>query len=135
MDFPVRPQDVVTMIIGPGPDGVGERLVRFFLGLADSPEGSTRLRAILGAAVVSEAGARMVREFVSRELLGRVAAQLTVDRPELRATLSASHLLGILLVRIVIRVEPLASASQDDVVAFVAPTIQRYLTGPDPTAA
>jgi AcrR family transcriptional regulator len=133
LDFPTRPQELVAAMLAGGPDGVGERLVRFFLGLADTPESSQRLRAILGAAVVSDAGARMVREFISRELLGRVAAALAVDRPELRATLSASHMVGILIVRMVIQVEPLASASPDEVVAFVAPTIQRYLTGEVPT--
>ena len=90
--------------------------------------------AILGAAVVNEAGARMIREFITRELLGRIATELAVDRPELRATLAASHLVGIAMVRIVIGVEPLASADPEEIVAIVAPTIQRYLTGEDPTA-
>ena len=115
----------------PGPEGVGERLVRTFLGIWDHPEGRTRIVAILGAAVVNEAGARMIREFITRELLGRIATELAVDRPELRATLAASHLVGIAMVRIVIGVEPLASADTEEIVAIVAPTIQRYLTGED----
>jgi AcrR family transcriptional regulator len=134
LDFPVRPQDIVDAILLPGPDGVGERLVRMFLGIWDSPEGRPRIRAILGAAVVNEAGARMIREFITRELLGRVAERLAVDRPELRATLAASHLVGIAMTRIVIGVEPVASASVDEIAEFVAPTIQRYLTAPDPGA-
>jgi AcrR family transcriptional regulator len=134
LDFPARPQDFVAVILAGGPESVGERVVRFFLAVADSPEGRVRVRAILGAAVVSDAGARMVREFITRELLGRVAAEIAADKPELRATLSASHMLGIMMIRVIVGVEPLASASQDDIVAFVAPTIQRYLTGPDPTA-
>jgi len=135
LDFPVRPQDVVAAILGPGTDGVGERLTRFFLGVWDSPEGRTRILAILGAAAVNEAGARLIREFITRELLGRIATELAVDNPELRATLAASHLVGIAMVRIVIGVEPLASADVDEIVAIVAPTIQRYLTGEDPTSA
>ena len=134
LDFPVRPADMVNAVLGPGPDGVGERMVRVFLGIMDSPEGATRIRAVLGAAVVNQAGARMVREFITREILGRIVGQLAVDRPELRATLAASHLVGIALVRIVIGVEPLASADPEEIVAIVAPTIQRYLTGEDPTA-
>jgi AcrR family transcriptional regulator len=134
LDFPVRPQDFVAAVLSPGSEGVGERLVRTFLGIWDSPEGRTRIGAILGAAVVNEAGARMIREFITRELLGRIATELAVDRPELRATLAASHLVGIALVRIVIGVEPLASADPEEIVAIVAPTIQRYLTGEDPTA-
>ncbi len=134
MDFPARPQDIVDAVLAPGAEGVGERLTRTFLGIWDSPDGRSRIAAILGAAVVNEAGARMVREFITRELLGRVAAELTVDRPELRASLAASHMVGIAMIRIVIGVEPLASADADEIVAIVAPTIQRYLTGEEPTA-
>jgi AcrR family transcriptional regulator len=135
LDFPVRPQDVVDAILLPGPDGVGERLVRMFLGIWDTPEGRVRMRAIFGAVAVNEAGARMIREFITRELLGRLAERLAVDRPALRATLAASHLVGIAMARIVLQVEPLASASIDEIAEFVAPTIQRYLTGADPAVA
>lgn len=135
LDFPVRPGDLVEAILGPGPDGVGERMVRMFLGIMDSPEGGTRIRAVLGAAVVNEAGARMVREFITREILGRIVGRLATDRPELRANLAASHLVGIAMARIIVGVEPLASAPADEVVAFVAPTLQRYLTAEDPGAA
>jgi hypothetical protein len=53
----------------------------------------------------------------------------TADEVALRGNLMASQLVGLVLVRYVVRLEPLASASQDDVVRLVAPNIQRYLTG------
>jgi hypothetical protein len=46
-----------------------------------------------------------------------------------RASLVASQLFGLLVARLVLRLEPLASARADDVVAAVGPTVQRYLTG------
>ena len=46
----------------------------------------------------------------------------------LRATLAASQLVGLAMVRYVVRVEPLASADHDTIVAALAPTIERYLT-------
>jgi AcrR family transcriptional regulator len=128
LQFPVRPQVIVDAVIGPGPEGVGERLVRTFLGIWDTPEGRPRILAVLSAALVTDAGARMLRQFVARELLGRIAEGLEVDRPELRATLAASHLVGLAVLRVAIQVEPLASADVDELVEFVAPTIQRYLT-------
>jgi hypothetical protein len=76
----------------------------------------------------------MVREFITREVLGRIVGHLAVDRPELRATLAASHLVGLAMARIVVGVEPLASAPADEIVEFVAPAIQRYLTAEDPGA-
>jgi hypothetical protein len=79
----------------------------------------------------SEAAARMLREFVTRELLGRIAATLQVDRPELRAALAASHLVGIAMVRVLIKVEPLASLDVEELARTVGPVLQHYLTDPE----
>ena len=128
-DFPVRPQQLVQAILADGPEGVGERVVRVFLGVWHGPGGAERLRALLSAALVSDAGARMLREFVTRELLYRVAAGLDVPDPELRATLAAAQLIGIGVVGIVLGVEPLASADVEALVALAGPTLQRYLAG------
>jgi hypothetical protein len=40
--------------------------------------------------------------------------------------------MGLILMRYVLRVEPLASMPREQLVATYAPTIQRYLTGPLP---
>jgi hypothetical protein len=79
----------------------------------------------------SEAAARMLREFVTRELLGRIAAALDVDRGELRASLAASHLVGIAIARVVVKIEPLASLDADELAKIVGPVLQRYLTDPE----
>jgi hypothetical protein len=47
-----------------------------------------------------------------------------------RAGLAASQLLGLALCRYVLRIEPLASQDPDQLIADIAETIQRYLTGP-----
>jgi hypothetical protein len=38
-------------------------------------------------------------------------------------------MVGLMLTRYVIRLEPLASATEDEVIRLVAPNIQHYLTG------
>ena len=58
-----------------------------------------------------------------------VASALDVDRPELRASLAASHLVGIAVTRIILEIEPIASASLDEIAEIVSPTLQRYLAG------
>jgi len=52
-----------------------------------------------------------------------------VLRPSSRVGLAASQVIGVGIARYVLRLEPLASAKQDDVVAWIGPTVQRYLTG------
>jgi len=54
----------------------------------------------------------------------------TLDGPDarLRVELAMAHVVGVVLSRYVLRLEPLASADQEEVLAYLAPTLQRYLT-------
>ena len=77
-------------------------------------------------------GRQLVRDGFMRIVLGPVGAALGVDQPERRMSLVASQLMGIVIARYVVAVEPLASASHDELVAAYAPTLQRYLEMPLP---
>jgi Tetracyclin repressor-like, C-terminal domain len=68
----------------------------------------------------------MLRQFVTREILGRVASKLQLDQPRLRAGLAASHLLGVAFLRYVIKLEPIASMERDALALEVGPVIQHY---------
>ncbi|MFJ9111559.1 TetR family transcriptional regulator [Streptomyces sp. NPDC102283] len=122
-----EPALVVHTVLGGPPEGLGERLARFFLSVWEDPATRSPLLAILRSALTHEAAAKVLREFVLRRLLERIAAELDVPDATFRAELAASHMIGIAMLRYVIRAEPLASADPEDIVAMVAPTLQRYL--------
>src|SRR5260370_25719490 len=126
--FPVDPADFIPRLLAPGLDGLGDRLVRFFVETWDSPAGSPFL-GLIRSVVGNEDAADQLREFVTREVLGRLAHALELDQPQLRAALVASQLVGLAMLRYVVRVEPLASARADDVVALLRPTLPAYLAG------
>ncbi|MFF5345787.1 TetR family transcriptional regulator [Streptomyces althioticus] len=109
---------------------VGERMTRVIIGLWENPVTRTPLLAIVRSAVNNDTAAAVFRRLVASQLLRRIAGQL--DRPdaELRAELAAAQLVGIAMIRYVIRVEPLASADPEDLVRRVAPVVQGHLTGP-----
>jgi AcrR family transcriptional regulator len=131
LNFPARPAELVALVMSGPRATLGERLVGVFIGVWDSADGRERIVALLSGAVASEAAARMLREFVTRELLGRIAAALEMDRAELRASLAASHVVGLAMARIVLKIEPLASADPDELARIIGPTLQRYLTDPN----
>jgi AcrR family transcriptional regulator len=131
VDFPVDPAVLLPPLLEPGMEGLGERLVRFFLETWDSPAGRPLL-ALIRSAVASEDAATLLREFVSREVLGRLARALKVDEPRVRAGLAASALIGLAMTRYVVRLEPIASASADDIAAWLGPAVQRQLSEPLP---
>ncbi|MET8527092.1 TetR family transcriptional regulator [Micromonospora sp. NPDC005172] len=133
MNFPVDPAALLPAVLAGDQDAVGERLVRTFVGIWDSPAGSAGV-ALLRSAVSSEWTARLLREFVTTQVLRRVLDQLDVDPAQLplRGALVATQLIGLAMIRHVVRLEPVASADPETLVATIGPTVQRYLTGPLP---
>ncbi len=131
MELPVNPNDFLPQVLGGGVDAVGERLVRTFLTVWDSPVGTTAA-ALMRSAVSHEWSARMLREFITAQILRRVVNTLDLDPKEgpLRASLIASQMLGLAMARYIVKVEPLASTPREELVAAIAPTIQGYLTRP-----
>ncbi|WP_392964468.1 TetR family transcriptional regulator [Streptomyces sp. LN245] len=118
-----------TIVEGPL-DGVGERLTRFFLGVWENPTSRTPLLAIVRSAVNNDTAAAVFRRLVAAQLLRRVAARLDVPDAELRVELAAAQLVGVAMLRHVIKVEPLASVDLERIVAKVAPVVQGHLTNP-----
>ncbi|WNI24139.1 TetR family transcriptional regulator [Streptomyces sp. ITFR-16] len=123
-----EPALVVPAVLDGGTDGVGERLARYFIAVWENPATRAPLLAVLRSAVTHEAAAKVLRGFVLRRLLERIADQLDVPDATFRAELAASHLVGIAMLRYVLRAEPLASADPEKIIEMVAPTLQRYLT-------
>jgi AcrR family transcriptional regulator len=129
MQFPFTPTEDLGPLLESGPEELGERLLRFFLSVWDRSSPASPFVAMIRSASSNDQAATMLREFITREVIGRISHALATDNPELRATLVGSQLVGLGLARYVVRVEPLASAQEDTIVACLSPTIQRYLTG------
>ncbi|GAA2941261.1 TetR family transcriptional regulator [Streptomyces enissocaesilis] len=129
IEMSFEPALVIPAVLGQGgTDGIGERLARCFIGVWENPATRAPLLAVVRSALTNETAAKVLRTFVLRRLLERVAAELDVPDPTFRAELAASHMVGIAILRYVIKAEPLASADPERIVAMVAPTLQRYLT-------
>jgi AcrR family transcriptional regulator len=128
MELPFTPAELVPQILDGPRDELGERLARTFLGVWSHPDLRAPLLGMLRSAMTSEQGATMMREFVGSALLGRLAAAIGPIDP-VRVQVAAAQMVGVVMLRHVLLIEPLASASEDEVVALVAPTLQRYLGG------
>src|SRR5262249_9503279 len=88
--------------------------------------------ALLRSALSHDWSARMLREFVISQILGRIVRSLDLDPKEapMRTALTASQMVGLAMARYILKIEPLASAPRAKVAAAIGPTVQRYLTGP-----
>jgi AcrR family transcriptional regulator len=135
MEAPIDPGTVLPKIFEAGIDGVGERLVRTFLSVWDSPAGSSAA-ALFRSAMQHEWSARMLREFLVTQILRRATTSLQLNPAEApkRAALVASQMMGLAMVRYILKLEPMASMSQDELARNIGPTIQHYLADPLPPA-
>jgi AcrR family transcriptional regulator len=131
VNAPLDPTELVPRVVAGGIDGFGERLVRTLLAAWDNPAVSRAGSALLRTAVQHEWSRRMLREFLTAQVLRRAMRELDIDPAEgpTRATLVASQVMGLIMIRYIMGFEPLASADPEAVVAAVAPTIQRYVAG------
>jgi AcrR family transcriptional regulator len=127
--FPIDPAEFVPRVLDAGTEHIGEELARTFLAAWDQPD--TPFVALLRSVTTNEQAAQMLRQFISREVIGRLATALELDQPELRAGLAGSQLVGIAFVRYVVKLEPIASMNSEDLVDAIGPTLQRYLSATD----
>lgn len=129
LQLPLDPAAIVAGLLAGDLDTLGERVIRAFLGVWDATPGQGPMLAMLRSAVSHEDSAAMLRELLLRVILRPVARGAGGDRPDLRASLLASQVVGLALTRYVLKLEPVASASADDLAPLFGPTLQHYLTG------
>lgn len=114
-----------------GPDEFSERFTRVFVGVWEDPALRAPLLALIRSALTNETATRIVRDFVATHLVPQVAGKATGSGGDerLRAELAASQLVGAMLLRYLLRVEPLASASAEQLITRLAPAVRHHLTG------
>jgi AcrR family transcriptional regulator len=111
-------------------DDVGAVLIGHFL---DLWENDSVLQTLLRVGVTNEAGAARMRDVFAGQILP-LAERFVGTRKDAarRAALVASQVLGMALVRYVLKFGPAADLTRADVVAWLGPTVQRYLTAKVP---
>jgi AcrR family transcriptional regulator len=104
-----------------------ESLTRSYLRFVDSDQSRNAILALVRSAVSNEKAAAMLREFLAAELLPVIASRTGHENAPVRAGLVAAQLMGVAMLRHVVRLDPVARATADEIVALVAPVIEHYL--------
>jgi AcrR family transcriptional regulator len=108
---------------------LGEVLVRTVIRIWEDKSLQRTATGLLRSALTHDRASGMLRDFVRRAILGRVADRIDAPDRELRVSLVASQVIGLLMTRYILRVEPIASLNDEQLVQAVAPTLQRYISG------
>lgn len=107
-----------------------QRVMVLFLERWVGAKGPTPLLALLRSASSDPKAARLLRQLLARQVTSQISQAVPMDDVELRVALIGSTLFGVAFLRDIVRVEPLASASPEDIGRWVGPVIHRYVTAP-----
>lgn len=123
--------EIVAAVEGPRGEA-GERIVRTFLGVWDSPQGRAHFQAMIGAVATHEGAARLLQDFVVRTVFVRIAANFAdgEDVDELAVAAVGAQVVGLGMLRYVVRLPAMVEADPEDLVAVVGPAVQRLLAPP-----
>lgn len=124
---PVDPVRLVDGILAGPREGLGDRMVRGFLGIWDAPPNRERFVALATAALTNDEVASLMRSFLATEVLGRITRETGIADAELRGGLAATQIMGLAIVRYGIRLPSVATAAPDDLVRWLGPVLQGYL--------
>lgn len=132
LDTPQHPLHQLAHLLDEGPDEIGARLVRDVVERWDAGASFDPLLTVFRSAEVQPLARKLLHDSLAGPVAHRVATEFGVDNAELRVELVTVHLVGLAFARYQLKIEPMASASIDDLVAWIGPTVQRYLTDPNP---
>lgn len=128
VELPFDPDEVFERLLGPGTEGLGDRLAAFVTGILVGPQAAVFSGMIRAAASEDEA-ATMVRELVAGRLLGPLAARVAIDQPELRTSLLAAQVVGLQMARNIVGLPALREVDPRRLAAALGPVFQQILTG------
>ncbi|WP_420121378.1 TetR family transcriptional regulator [Nakamurella sp.] len=133
IELPIDLPALLQRVGADGPDGLGERLVTMILTVWESPAGAG-LAGWLRTALADEGRARLLRQFVVASVAAPFAAAVGIPEAERerRIGLVMTQVVGLIVGRYLLALEPVAALPPGQVVASVGGTVQRYLTGPLP---
>jgi AcrR family transcriptional regulator len=111
-------------------DQRGAAMTQAMVSMWERPDSAEILRSILRLAAVDQEALNLVRDIFEKRILLAVSDQLDSEEAHLRAGLVASQMLGLAMTRYLWAVGSMPKIPSRAVVALIAPTVQRYLSGP-----
>jgi AcrR family transcriptional regulator len=127
--IPIDPMDVIGPLREVPVGELGYRLPSMLLPLWDSEIGAGFIAALRSLLAGSEVN--LFRSFIQDVIAVEVGTR--VDDPPgsgvIRIQFVASQLVGVVMARYILELEPFASLPAEQIAQTIAPTLQRYLTG------
>jgi AcrR family transcriptional regulator len=130
-----NPPELLLAALPGDPVSLPERVLAGLLGAWDDPRQGGPLRILVTAAVQEPEIARLLTDAFEHEMVDRVADHIGGPHARHRAGAFVAQLAGLVFTRYVLRLEPLASMTADEIVRHFAPGLRAALHTPRPVRA
>ncbi len=127
-----NPPELLLAALPGDPVSLPERVLAALVGAWDDPQQGGPLRVLVTAAVQDPEVARLLTDAFEHEMVDRVADHIGGPYARYRAGTFVAQLAGLVFTRYVLRLEPLASMTADEIVRHFAPGLRAALHGPLP---
>ncbi|WP_431914728.1 TetR family transcriptional regulator [Nonomuraea jabiensis] len=136
LNVPEHPLQQLQILLEEGLDDIGHRLVRRCLELWDTGSFEPVLALWRSGAGLKLSQSKMaVLKTTLQPSLDRLAGEYGMDDAELRLELVMTYLMGLVIARYQLKLDHIAAADREDLVAWHGPTVQHYLTSPAPASS
>lgn len=127
--IPIDPMDIIGPLREIPVEEIGYKLPSMLLPLWDSELGTRFIAAL--RSIIAGSEVNLFRSFIQDVIAVEVGAR--VDNPPgsgiVRIQFVASQLVGVVMARYILQLEPFASLPPEQIAKTIAPNLQRYLTG------
>lgn len=130
VEWPFDARQIATQLQHVPRNEVGLHMARVFVDRWDRDEDRNPIISLLHAALADPGAATMLREFITVNFSLPAVRRAGGDRPELRASLLASQLIGFGLCRYVLAFDALATTPGEELVTILGTTLQHTCSGP-----
>jgi AcrR family transcriptional regulator len=130
VDLPFAPELLIERITEGPIDQRGARLAHFVVNLMKDPQYGVGFTALIRAASSEPEAAELIRERLARDVFLPLARKLGNDNAELRAAITATQTIGLVMCRQIIQMDALTALTDAEIVNLIGPTLQRYLSEP-----
>ena len=127
--LPIDPQLLLARVFEQDEGQVARLAAEALVAVLEDPSTRHRAIALIRAAASEPEAAELIRAVLTQRVLLPLTERVSRDQPQLRASLVASQFVGIAMARYVVGIEPLASASREQLVGALTPVFEHYLFG------
>lgn len=132
MDLPLDPASEIIALLIPGPQGAATRLVDYILDLYEHTLTSDTLLALMRALITDTSTSQRFRTYIRSDVLEQISQFLAADPERARRLgeeleIVLSMLYGVVTMRYIIALEPLATMPRQHIHKSLTPLLQQRI--------